>query len=403
MGRFSPSSRGSPIPDMVQPKLIIHLDVNGTIMPADPIKSKHVKSMLNIHLSKQAFVRRVQEEESNQFVWWDGSPFQKGVQPPLLPQYRYTCHILEHYKDEGHVHQYPVDDSISLEDFNSVHNIKCDNFTSQSLPGSVYKSELLNLMDTLEWKHEGIEPCIVETLTLPVTEGRRMNIFVPAFLELLRHLNAEGQEFILVIRTFGSDVPRLIPAFELISQGLHPDLPVPNCVSSPSIIGSLERSPNSDGDPFVLEYKSKDENESIVSIKGSDSIVSFLEGLPSKSVVMINDDYDTWRDNMFSPMFGKPVWLDMDRISSVRHLLFDDNVNIDPTDSIACVWLKDEANRVWKPLPLDTQAGKATIGTVLLQASLYFAILKKDSFVSELTKANKRYESLRYRLGLSHR
>jgi hypothetical protein len=118
---------------------------------------------------------------------------------------------------------------------------------------------------------------------------------------------------------------------------------------------------------------------------------------------MINDDYDTWRDNMFSPMFGKPVWLDMDRISSVRHLLFDDNVNIDPTDSIACVWLKDEANRVWKPLPLDTQAGKATIGTVLLQASLYFAILKKDSFVSELTKANKRYESLRYRLGLSHR
>jgi hypothetical protein len=403
VGRFSPSSRGSPIPDMVQPKLIIHLDVNGTIMPADPIKSKHVKSMLNIHLSKQAFVRRVEEEESNQFVWWDGSPFQKGVQPPLLPQYRYTCHIREHYKDEGHVHQYPVDDSISLEDFNSVHNIKCDNFTSQSLPGSVYKSELLNLMDTLEWKHEGIEPCIVETLTLPVTEGRRMNIFVPAFLELLRHLNAEGQEFILVIRTFGSDVPRLMPAFELISQGLHPDLPVPNCVSSPSIIGSLERSPNSDGDPFVLEYKSKDENESIVSIKGSDSIVSFLEGLPSKSVVMINDDYDTWRDNMFSPMFGKPVWLDMDRISSVRHLLFDDNVNIDPTDSIACVWLKDEANRVWKPLPLDTQAGKATIGTVLLQASLYFAILKKDSFVSELTKANKRYESLRYRLGLSHR
>ena len=388
---------------MVLPKLIIHLDVNGTIMPADPIKSKHVKSMLNIHLSKQAFVRRIEEEESDQFVWWDGSPFHKGVQPPLLPQYRYTCHIREHYKDEGHDHPYPVDDSISLEDFNSVHNIKCDNFTSTSLPGSVYKSELLNLMDTLEWKHETIEPYIVETLTLPVTDGRRMNIFVPAFLELLRHLNAEGQEFILVIRTFGSDVPRLIPAFELISQGLHPDLRVPNCVSPPSIIGSLVRSPNSDGDPFVLQIDSKDEKGSTVLIQGSPSIVSFLEGLPSKSVVMINDDYDTWRDHMFSPLFGKPVWLDIDRISSVRHFLFDDNVNIDPTDSIACVWLKDGVNSIWKPLPLDSQAGKATIGTVLLQASLYFAILKKDAFVSELTKANKRYESLRDRLGLSHR
>jgi hypothetical protein len=380
---------------MVQPKLIIHLDVNGTIMPADPVKSKHVKSMLNIHLSKQAFVRRM-DDEDNEIVWWDGSPFHKGGHPPLLPQFRYTCHIQEHYKEELDGIQYPVDDSVFLEDYNSVHETKCDNFTSKNLPGSIYASELMNMMDTLEWKHTNVPPRVEDCLTLPVADGRRMNLFVPAFLELLHHLHMTNREFVIVIRTFGSDIPRLLPAFELIAQGEHPDLSIPGCISSPSGVGTLTRDDHS---VFTLTIDTLTTNNTWEpqTYVGGDAILSYMESLPSRSVIMINDDYDVWRDHHFCPIFGKPVWLDLERTDTVRHFLLDDNVNINPSDSIACVWLR-ERNSQWKPLPLDTPAGKATIGTVLLQASLYFAILKRDAFVSELAKANTRYDSLSLRL-----
>lgn len=374
---------------MVEPKLIIHLDVNGTIMPADPTKCKHVKSMLNIHLSKQAFVRRVDEEDASQIVWWDGTPFHKGDRPPILPQFRYTCHIREHYGEDHVSHEYPLEDSVSLEDFNSIHD-KCDNFTAKHLPGAVYEPELMNLMDKLEWKHTGIDPVIADVLTLPVAQGRRMNIFVPAFLELLRYLHTSGRDFAIVIRTFGSDIPRLMPAFDLIARGLHPDLPVSGCISSPSAVGFLGH------DVLSNDFKlSLSEPESL-DIIGSDRIVSFLESLPTRSVVMINDDYDWWKQHSFLPVFGKPVWVDLNN-SAVRHILFDDNVNIDPSDSIACVWLRG-SDGTWTPQALHSPAGKATIGTVLMQASLYFSIMQKDCFVSELTKAEQRYTTLASRI-----
>ncbi len=363
-------------------------------MPADPIKAKHVKSMLNIHLSKQAFVRRTDEEDTGRIVWWDGSPFHKGDRPPLLPQFRYTCHIREHYGEEDTSHSYPIKDSVLLEDFNSIHE-KCDNFTGRNFPGSVYEPELANLMDTLEWKHQNIDPAVVDTLTLPIAEGRRMNIFVPAFLELLKHLHDTERDFVVVIRTFGSDIPRIIPAFELIAQGRHPDLPIPGCICAPSAVGSLTRDTNVGEFTLALEAHASEGWTQIY--KGSDSIVDYFENLSSKSVVMINDDYDTWRDNGFAPSFGKPMWLDLERSQLVRHILFDDNVNIDSTDSIACVWLRLKEGG-WRPLHLDTKEGKATIGTVLLQASLYFSILKREAFVSELAKAETRFDTLALRL-----
>ena len=375
---------------MAEPKLIIHLDINGTIMPADPIKSKHVKTMLNIHLSKQAFVRRIDEEDTSQIVWWDGSPFHKGERPPLLPQFRYTCHIREHYGEDHVQHSYPIEDSISLEDFNSIHD-KCDNFTSKHLPGAIYEPELMDLMDKLEWKHVGVDPEIADVLTLPVAQGRRMNIFVPAFLELLRSLHTAGRDFVIVIRTFGSDIPRLLPAFELIAKGLHPDLPIPGCIASPSGVGVLTR------DSVANDYKLTLTAPEHTEINGNEAIASFLESLPSKSVVMINDDYNWWKLHNFSPVYGKPIWVDINRIKKVTHVLFDDNVNVDPSDSIACVWLRGNEGK-WSPLPLDTPAGKATIGTVLIQASLYFSITQKESFVSELNKAEKRYTTLGTRI-----
>lgn len=403
---------------MSKPKLVIHLDINGTLMPADPIKAQHVSSMLNIHLSKQAFVR---ESDSGEIVWWNGCPFHEGEEPPpLLPQYRYNCHIREHYKEDdmlsspGHIEG--GSKSFQIVDYRSAITLDCgcDDFTHHPNPGHVYGPELSNLMDTLEWKYptEPVHSDIVSALTLPVDGNRKMNIFVPSFLSLVKWLdriekldNSHPEKifdgFVLVIRTFGSDIPRLIPAFRLIAQGIHPDLPIEGCLENPSWFGSL--SPSTSG--HVMKLENCDESDQSLEISGARGIMNFFESLSSRSVVMVNDDYDWWKDHGFNPMYGKPIFIDLERIDQVRHFLLDDNVNMDPNDSIASVWVakkEDDGVEVFEPVPfIKPHKGSAMIGTVLLQANLYKSIIDDSSFIHEIKKAFNRYTTLKPRLDMN--
>ena len=376
---------------MSKPKLVIHLDVNGTIMPADPIKSKHVRSMLNIHLSKQAFVR---EDTAGSMVWWDGSPFHIGDKPPLLPQFRYSKHIREHYNEEA---EHMCDESILIEDYrNALHeDTGCDDFTDKANPGHVYEPELLQLMDILEWKHTATNEEVTEAFTLPVDDDRRrMSLFVPSFLALIRHLAIDqDREFVFVIRTFGSDIPRIIPAFNMIAAGKHPLISEPGCILPPSWVGSLSSRKAPNGHRLVVHPTESNASSSI--IDGGANILSFMNSLPSRSVIMINDDYKEWKSHKWDPVFGKPMFLDFD--SPCMHFLFDDNINMNPLDSIAAVWKKNNGESFF-PLPLTTPAGLATIGTVLLQANLYKSITDTNAFVSELQRAEKRYQTLKDRM-----
>jgi len=377
---------------MSRPKLIIHLDVNGTIMPADPIKSKHVRSMLNIHLSKQAFVI---EDTDGEIVWWNGSPFHRGEKPPLLPQFRYTRHIRRHYNEEP---EHMCDESVPIEDFRNAvrEGSGCDDFTDETQPGHVYQQELLNLMDILEWKYPNLDEETTRVFTLPVVDDkRRMSLFVPSFLSLIRYLAIDQErDFVLVIRTFGSDIPRIVPAFNLIAEGKHPLLPHPDCILPPSWVGSLSR--RGRYNHRLVVHPPQDSSTTSI-IEGNAEILSFFDSLPSRSVVMINDDYEDWKSHNWNPVFGKPMLIDLD--SECMHFLFDDNVNMNPFDSIAAVWLKDEYNaQKFVPLPLNTTAGLATIGTVLLQANLFKSITDENAFIDELQRAELRYKTLKERM-----
>ena len=266
--------------------------------------------------------------------------------------------------------------------------MNCRQFTSRTSPGHIYKTHLTALLNELEWKHENVDPEIVDMLTLSLSNSRRMNLFVPAFIQLIEYLNTTGQDFVFVIRTFGSDIPRMFSALSLIAKGLHPGIPIPGCISEPSACGELRRC----GDSFNLEFG---DPERIIS--GIPKILEYIESLPSKSVILINDDYDTWKRHGYRPEFGKPVFFNPARIDSIRHFLFDDNINMDPNDSIACVWLPD-SDSSFKAYPHSDQIGLTMIGTVLLQVSLYNSILDNKAFVSELTNANKRYNTLIQRI-----
>jgi len=369
-------------------------------MPADPIKKKHVDTMLNIHLSKQAFVK---ETSNGKFVWWDGNSFDTGASSPttpLLPQLRYQRHIEEQYTDEDSRY---TDFTEAIQDYrNALSNgIGCEDFAYTS-PGRIYRPQLDEMMEALEWNYADgeIDPKITEALTLSSPDSKRMHLFIPSFIHLIRHLAIEtNREFVFVIRTFGSDIPRIIPAFQLIADGKHPLLPVAQCIAHPSWEGTLRHQSGTTSHLLNLNPlgPSTNPSEEELEINGGREILKFLNSLPNRSVIMINDVYDCWRRNQKNPVFGKPIFIDpLD--NGCMHFLFDDNVNLNPKDSIACVWAVSDGDISPYPLPLDTKSGLATIGTVLLQANMYNSIHNRRAFIDELEKAEKRFFSLKYRI-----
>jgi len=149
----------------------------------------------------------------------------------------------------------------------------------------------------------------------------------------------------LVLRTFGTDLPRVATAISEFAKGNHPDYP--NYINEDLILedGDLYCSGwsyihNHDDDKEELVYSlhraTNDNQEGTTTTtttpvySGDDDILNLLQ---SKHIVGIQDNYPFWRDNNHAPWAGKPVWTN----TSVHghdhhHVLLDDNIHNDPTD-----------------------------------------------------------------------
>lgn len=57
-------------------------------------------------------------------------------------------------------------------------------------------------------------------------DGRLYHWIIPSFFQLLKDLAAEGREFAILFRTFGTDLPRVLSAVsKAVNHGAHPLFP----------------------------------------------------------------------------------------------------------------------------------------------------------------------------------
>ncbi|KAL7554142.1 hypothetical protein ACHAWF_017548 [Thalassiosira exigua] len=202
--------------------------------------------------------------------------------------------------------------------------------------------------------------------------GGEFDHFVPAFFHALRHYfpsvsegtaRTGGREreapereapfaralpppprVTLVLRTFGTDLPRVARLLSEFARGNHPDHPD---YRNPALIldaKDLYRSrwmPRSDGRHVyqLLEGggevgKEGAEEDGRVARSGDEGVLELLE---SKTVAGVRDCYPFWRDRGHAPWAGKPVWAratagGVGRGRDHHHILLDDNIHNDPDD-----------------------------------------------------------------------
>lgn len=294
--------------------LVIHFDINETILVEDEAGGDSREDCLNKMLAKSAFVQipresaaslediaLVNEDTSNVVPthWWDGTLIQeeydKGLAvPPLYTGWQWPAGCCPYYRTA----------------------FKTRSKTFVSHHGTIYKP-------IYEKIHDKLSPgCFKSTDCI-------LSHIIPAFFETLIELSPNKQTTI-VLRTFGTDLPDVGAAISEFARGRHPDYPNFFDESLELHWDSFVKGRWSRVNDAVVDsnnnnfvYQLWNANETHVVASGDEAVLDFLH---SRRICGIQDDYSHWDSNDCEPWAGKPVWITAD--PKYHHVLLDDNMYV---------------------------------------------------------------------------
>lgn len=274
--------------------LILHFDINETILLGDIAGGDSVEECLHKIIAKSAFVQVADGvTDLSQFVpthWWNGTPIASAEgAPDLWTKPHWPPHAAPYYRTA----------------------LKQKSKTFLNHDGAVYRPAM-------------------ERLPLPPAEGRFAHI-LPALFATLFALSSQPQVRI-VFRTMGDDLPYIAEAVTAFAQGQHPEYA--GFVHEPYIWNQPQQ--------FLRAFWKDDKifglckaDGSIVA-EGDDQVLQHLRRF---SICGIQDDYSHWKKQGFHPEGGKPVW----ESDTEYHVLFDDNIfPMLPDYSIAGIRRRDK-------------------------------------------------------------
>ncbi|XP_047186644.1 uncharacterized protein si:dkey-32e6.3 [Scophthalmus maximus] len=267
-------------------KLVLHLDLNNTILVSDAITGQGTVAALDYFLTTVTWGKM---GKHGKWEWLSDSP-------SLLP---------------------PRSDAVSYH----TQFGRLPGFTSAA--GQRFRGVLEEHLDQLRWP-EGVKED--SELSVKGEDGRLYHWILPSFFQLLKDLVQDGREFAIVFRTFGSDLPRALRAVSrALNEGAHPlfpdlaDLKI-SVNMSPGKIRCSKRG--------IVLSRVEDHVSTRDGERGLYQYLSSVQGLGG-----FQDHFDWWASNTFSIRGGKPLWVDpFDQ--HVQHIFIDDNIRMNDEDTI---------------------------------------------------------------------
>eukprot|EP00928_Gymnodinium_smaydae_P065710 TRINITY_DN48804_c0_g1_i1.p1 TRINITY_DN48804_c0_g1~~TRINITY_DN48804_c0_g1_i1.p1 ORF type:complete len:417 (-),score=90.82 TRINITY_DN48804_c0_g1_i1:36-1223(-) len=371
------------------PQLVLHFDVNETIMIGDPVAGIDFTASLNNVISKVAILRGDAGGEGA-YAWHDGSPLDPAARqsagpdsaapPPLLTDFRLPAGCRRFFETFRRDPKWPS-----------------ARFTEAGMPGELYRPVFSECWDKLQWRHAPQEELAVE--------GRHR--FLPAFFHALRELLKAGRNVTVVIRTFGTDLPDVAAALRAFAEGRHPDFPAMSdndelsrfFVSDGNALWGLRRLDRRElqGPIALRRYTENLSAEGFGADLGAVDGLTFEEDVEeaaiatlfrSKRALGIRDDYHFWRGQGYKPQAGKPLWVTVGD-SSVHHIFFDDNIHNKVDDSIVAIRARRTPDGEFRSVSGDVT--RQLEGVLLVKAQPTEAIRDRDYFLRKIRDCEARF------------
>jgi hypothetical protein len=346
----------APTPSNISTRLILHLDINETILLGDESGGDSRHDSVNKMLAKSAFCQIPSSSPTTwedtlalqPTNWWDGQAIgSETTIPPLYTGWTWPENCCPYYRTS----------------YKSVSKTFVEHH------GSVYKP----VLDQCE-----------KALAASSSDDH----VLPALYHTMNHLVAKQQEqpFTLVFRTFGTDLPDMAKAVTAFCQGKHPDYPDAShpklCLLPDRLFQGRWKKTSND-----VIYQLWDLEEIKIIASGDEEILQLLDSVP---ICGIRDDYNYWAANDWLPTAGKPVWIPRYTKDTIydHHILFDDNIHNLAHDGIACV-RQQEADGSFVTVDAKVMH-KAYQGLHLIRVPTVEPVLNPNWFVEQLEKARGR-------------
>ncbi|XP_028906691.1 uncharacterized protein LOC100682013 isoform X2 [Ornithorhynchus anatinus] len=265
-------------------KVVLHVDLNNTILVSDSVTNQGPLAALNNYLSTVCWGKLSQTGE---WQWLSYSP-------SLLPP---SPNAVNFYTQFG----------------------RNTRFTDGNL-GLPFQSLLAHHLKLLEWSGQPDK-----TFSIPGEDGKEYHRILPSFFHLLETLLRQGRHFAVVFRTFGQDLPPVLQAMHSALKGQHPQFPALQEMAFPTNLspGRIQCSTRE-----IVVSRGAERVSSRPDGRGMYRYFSSMEGLGG-----FRDHFEWWSKNSFSSRGGKPLWIDP-HDPQVQHICFDDNIRLQDSDSI---------------------------------------------------------------------
>lgn len=373
----------------VEPTLIIHLDVNKTIIMLDPASKVDMHHIVNSLIAVSAWGPCVEAAGDTAATWALGSN-ELSSMPPEASWISYDTFL----RDKLNVYMVAPkdmkdDERTALHEFNlkqrTTNKTFVRHFTDAGHPGAVFadfhQSVMKRLTRTASERPESGATAAKHTGNL---SAQQQVFLLPSYFSLLEWLarNHTGP-FLVCLRTFGSDIPACMQEHNAWIRGEHPHVRTPENVDLTPlllhgphdtaaavrtgvasrdtrlavVLTPLHHTPTQAGSSvdsecagvgFVTGYR--DIHDFVASKApattcrhpfgahgGSDGVDSTMSAAPVRRVAngrcfAIRDDWEWWFSHSEQGEYGKLLPLDPDDTAH-HHIFFDDNIGRD-SDSL---------------------------------------------------------------------
>eukprot|EP00934_Nitzschia_sp_Nitz4_P001355 Nitzschia sp. Nitz4//scaffold2_size372955//333736//338351//NITZ4_000472-RA/size372955-processed-gene-0.138-mRNA-1//-1//CDS//3329546925//1355//frame0 len=357
------------------PKLVLHLDINETILLGDDAGGDTRHDSVQKMLAKSAFcqipslasaidqpdgsgrptkqqiLEKLEFEEPTH--WWDGQPMGKETSmPPLYTGWDWPPGCCPYYRT-------------AFKDLSKK-------FVEEH-HGRIYRPVLDACEDALRDPHTNLLG----------------DHILGALYHTLNYLIQRGQPFQVIFRTFGSDLSEISKLVTAFAQGKHPNYPDVHCPALELPEDSLYQGRWKVDENGSTKYQLWNSKETELIADGDEQALQFLS---KHSICGVRGDYLFWRKNNFVPTAGKPVWRPFPDDNFVHHILFDDNIHHLNHDCIAC--LREQRNDGTFHTVDPARMHSEFQGVHLVRVPTVEPVLNPNWFVEQIEAAQQRLEAM---------
>eukprot|EP00743_Colponemidia_sp_Colp-15_P001690 GILK01001846.1.p1 GENE.GILK01001846.1~~GILK01001846.1.p1 ORF type:complete len:528 (-),score=117.44 GILK01001846.1:206-1747(-) len=388
---------------MAAPRLVLHFDINKTLLMQDPAGNKTLDGMIDSIIASQAW-GKVEDGE-----WMIQSDQLSTAAPdPEVPLITYSTYVDQ--KLPLITEEEEADPELRREQNRAIKAQRGElitSFTQKKRPGESLKPYFRKLMAALDLpklvqkalvnaaaKRESGEaptPRSPDMADLATEEEKIASLLtagkhyiVPSFFQLIQHLSNKQRNFAIIFRTFGTDLENIATEYNGFCNGIHPCFNGKNSTkplrfdglrktrdlrlhsnsfgvvhresADPAdillVMGTLERAKTIEH--AQQRFQEAVENGDMTMHRGyADIYLHMNELLKQHSALAFSDDYEWWNGHGETAEAGKLFVVDM-ADDTVHHIFFDDNINqadsgiVDVRDCVSgdCIPFNDVINKM---------------------------------------------------------